>query len=109
MSARRSDRLILAGLLILLFGVAIISFLGDQARQGQDELQGSSVNPAPPGALALYQWLDTAGYTVSRIQGTGSFAAALRTIDVLFVLNPQSNFTPVQIAAVTDWMDAGGV
>src|SRR3954447_18540691 len=109
MSRRRGDRLILAGLLILLFGVAVLSFLGDSARQGQAELQGSSLNPAPPGTLALYQWLEDAGYSVQRIQGSTSFADALRDVDVLFVLNPQTNYTPAQIAAVKDWVEAGGV
>ncbi|HUS15444.1 MAG TPA: DUF4350 domain-containing protein [Chloroflexia bacterium] len=109
MSARRGDRLIVAALLVILFAVAVLSFLGDTARQGQEVLKGSSLNAAPPGTLALYRWLSEAGYVVTRLQGSGHFADTLQGTDLLFVLNPQSAFTGPQIDDLERWMDAGGV
>ncbi|MGI8588919.1 MAG: DUF4350 domain-containing protein [Chloroflexia bacterium] len=109
MISRLSDRLIFAALLLLLLGVAVISFLGGAARQGQDEQQGSSLSPAQPGTLALYLWLESAGYPVRRITGGGEYADALRDTDLLFVLNPQTDFTPLEIAGLDAWMQAGGV
>jgi hypothetical protein len=109
MTARRGDRLIVAALLLLLFAVAVLSYLGDTARQGQEDLKGSSLNAAPPGTLALYRWLGDAGYTVTRLQGSGHFADTLRDADLLFVLNPQSAFTGPQMDDLERWMAAGGV
>ena len=108
MSARRSDRLIIVALLVALLGLALLSFVGNASRDGQVELQGSSLNPAPPGTLAFYRWLEDAGYPVTRIQGSG-YTEALRQSDVVFVLNPQTAFTPAQIAALDAWVAAGGV
>jgi hypothetical protein len=108
-SRRWGDRLIFALLLVVLLGVSVISFLGDTARQGQAELRGSTLSAAPPGTLALYRWLEDAGYPVTRIQGSARFADALRDTDLLFVLNPQTQFSPEQLAALEAWMGAGGV
>ncbi|HMA35633.1 MAG TPA: DUF4350 domain-containing protein [Chloroflexia bacterium] len=109
MSGRRGDRLIFAGLILALFLVAVVSFLSTSAREGQADLQGSSLSPAPPGALALYLWLADSGYPVQRIQGATRLADALRDTDVLFVLNPQSGFSATQIADLDAWMNEGGV
>ena len=106
---RRGDRLLFIALLLGLLGIALIAFLGSPAREGQDTLQGSSVSPAPNGTLALYRWLEDTGYPVHRVTGTDSWAAALRTTDLFFILNPQSTFTADQLATLDRWMDAGGV
>lgn len=103
------DRLVFAGLLILLFGVALISFYSDNARSGDIELQGSTLSPAAGGTLALYRWFEDSGYPVRRLTGGDRWGDTLRATDVLFVLNPQSNFAPAQLAALDGWMAAGGV
>jgi hypothetical protein len=105
----RGDRLIFAGLLVLLFGVAVLSFYSESARSGDIELQGSTLSPAAGGTLALYRWFEDSGYPVRRVTGGDRWADSLRETDVLFVLNPQSNFAPGQLAALDNWMAAGGV
>ncbi len=106
---RRGDILLFAGLLVLLLGIALIAVAGGTTGGGQDTLQGSSVSAAPGGTLALYRWLTDAGYPVRRLMGTERWADALRDTDLLLILNPQSNFTPDQLAALDRWLDAGGV
>lgn len=106
---RRGDILLVVGLLLALLGIAVIAAGSNAAGGGQDQLQGSSLSPAPGGALALYRWLDEAGYPVRRVTGADRWADALRETDLLFVLNPQSNFTAAQLAALDRWLDAGGV
>ncbi len=79
--SRRGDILLVVGLLVALLGIAVIAVGGGAAGNGQDALQGSSVSPAPGGALALYRWLDAAGYPVRRVRArtVGRMRCARRT------------------------------
>ena len=64
-----------------------------------------SASAAPTGALALYRWLGTLGCTPRRLTSSPLQTAGL---GVMFVLEPQDDFSPAEADATLRWVRAGG-
>lgn len=64
-----------------------------------------SASSATTGALALYRWLQALGYTPRRLT-----SSPLQTdgLAVMFVLEPQDDFSPAEADATLRWARAGG-
>jgi len=94
--------------LLIVFGglvvVGLFAFASNPPRSS-DVASGSSHSAAADGGEALYRWLDRLGYQPQRIE-YGPFAIP-DTADLLFVLDPQSDFSNVNRDTVLDWVRAG--
>jgi len=64
-----------------------------------------SASAAPTGALVLYRWLEALGYTPRRLTSSPLQTGGL---GVMFVLEPQDDFSPAEADATLRWVRAGG-
>lgn len=100
----RRDLLILIGLFAAL---ALVIALGPGRASSVPGWSTSSHASGPPGALALYRWLEALDYDVGRLQYTERFAPDPQAA-LLIVLGPSERYSREEAAAVAAWVADGG-
>ena len=88
--------------LLLLLGM--IWLVGLQGIAETPESAGSSLSSGPRGTLALYRWLESSGFEVSRVTGRDSFPP---DADTLFMVNPSGDFPAGQAGSIRLWVEEG--
>jgi hypothetical protein len=66
---------------------------------------GSSLSAGQRGTLALYRWLERAGFQVSRVMKGERFPP---DADTLLMINPNDDFPTGQAGSVKRWVEDGG-
>ena len=99
-STRLSDIAIIATTFLGLFAV-LIWLVGSQGVEDTPESFGSSHSSGPRGTLALYRWLERAGFEVSRTERGDRFPPAA---DTLIMVNPNNDFPTGQAGTVRRWV-----
>jgi hypothetical protein len=93
--------LVLAALLLV---AGMIWISGLQEVVESPESVGSSVSDGRRGALALYEWLDRAGFDVQRVGAGDDFPPGPGT---MLSLNPNTDWPEGQAGLVRDWVERG--
>jgi hypothetical protein len=88
----------------LLLVAGMIWIAGLQETPETPESVGSSVSASPRGALALYRWLDRAGFEVERVGAGDDFPPGEGT---MLSLNPNTDWPEGQAGLVRGWVERG--
>ncbi len=105
---RRVSRLawLLIVMAVLLIGGAILVQALTPAENDAALPRGTSLSAAPDGTLALFRWLVTEHYDVTRVR---EFPFDKQGLDVLVVISPEAeDFTDADITDVTQFVESGG-
>jgi hypothetical protein len=102
----RRSRAIIALAALLVLGAVVA-----QAASGRNPTDPggpalSSRDAGPEGTLALAVWLESLGYHVDRLEGSGSSPSD--AIRYLFVLKPSRRLARPDAVAILDWIRRGG-
>jgi hypothetical protein len=100
---RLGDIAIIAMTFLGLFAV-LLWLVGSQGAEETPESIGSSTSPGPRGTLALYRWLEGAGFEVSRTERGDRFPPEA---DTLIMVNPNNDFPTGQAGTVRRWVEEG--
>ncbi len=107
-SSRRSGSklgdLAIIGVMIIALFAGLIWLTGQGGTPDTPESAGSSLSAGARGALALYRWLEKAGFQVERTQGGQQFPP---DVDTLFMINPNGDFPEGQAGSVRRWVEEG--
>lgn len=95
---------VLIGVILLVVFGALIWIVGLEGVAETPESVGSSLNAGKRGTLALYKWLEKAGFRVERVQGGEQFPPENGT---LVMVNPNNEFPEGQAGAVRRWVEDG--
>src|SRR3954451_21968069 len=97
-------QLALLGVLLIAVFAVLLWLVGVEGVTETPESMGSSLSPSKRGTLALYRWLDGAGFEVSRVQGGEQFPPESGT---LVMVNPNNEFPEGQPGSIRRWVEDG--
>src|SRR5438045_5197145 len=99
-------QLALLGVLLIAVFAVLLWLVGVEGVTETPESVGSSLSSGKRGTLALYRWLESAGFDVSRAQGNQQFPPESGT---LVMVNPNNKFPEGQAGSVRRWVEDGNV
>src|SRR4051812_7833171 len=97
-------RLALLGVLIIAVFAVLLWLVGVEGVTETPESMGSSLSSGKRGTLALYSWLDSSGFEVSRVHGGEQFPPERGT---LVMVNPNNEFPEGQAGSIRRWVEDG--
>lgn len=103
-SRSRMGEISVLALAALLLVAGMIWIAGMQQTVDTPESVGSSVSAGRRGALALYRWLDQAGFEVERVGAGADFPPSEGT---MLSLNPNTDWPEGQAGLLREWVERG--
>gem|GEM_PF-607150 len=103
-TSRRLGEIAILGVSIIAVFAVLIWLVGIEGVADTPENAGSSLSNGRRGTLALYKWLEGAGFEVSRVESGERFPP---DVDTLIMVNPNGDFPEGQAASVKRWVEEG--
>jgi hypothetical protein len=100
----KSGELLALGISILVLLVGMLWLVGFEGVAETPESAGSSLSAGRRGTMALYEWLEDAGYDVERVSSGQTFPPSSGT---LIMVNPNADFPEGQAGSVRRWIEDG--